>query len=429
MSVPPAVDADRTLPPAPAGPPTGAAGAEPADPTGSARGATAAVVGDGTTAAQRARGRWRRWRWPAAVALLALLLALAAALPEPQRSTVRLAPDNAEDNGARAVAEILGRQGVDVTYVRRTADALAAARQGGTLLVAGTALLTVEGIEALAGTTNDLVLLDPDAAVLAAVTESAELAGVAGPETERAASCPDPDATAAGTVRTGAAGFRALTDAATVCFPGEDGDVGALLVVEEERRVTALSDSSLLTNARLTEDGNAALALRLLGREDRLVWYVPSFDDLSADSGAAGPGLGDLLPPWAGVVALQALLVAVVTAVWRGRRLGRLVTEPLPVTVRAAETTRGRGRLYRRSRAYGHAAAALRAGTASRSAARLGLPRSVGAPALVDALAHATGRATDEVAALLYGPPPTDDTALTGLARRLDELESEVHRP
>ena len=57
------------------------------------------------------------------------------------------------------------------------------------------------------------------------------------------------------------------------------------------------------------------------------------------------------------------------------------------------------------------------------------LPRSAGAVAVIEALAGATGRSTDHVAALLYGPPPTDDAGLTDLARRLDDLESEVHRP
>ncbi len=115
-------------------------------------------------------------------------------------------------------------------------------------------------------------------------------------------------------------------------------------------------------------------------------------------------------------------------ALWRARRLGRVVTEPLPVVVRSAETTRGRGRLYRRSRSYGHAAASLRAGAATRTARRLGLPHSAGAPAVIDALARATGRTPEDVGALLYGPPPTGDAGLTDLARRLDELESEVHR-
>lgn len=391
-----------------------------------------AVRGDGTSAAGRARARWRRWRWPAAVVALVVLLALAAALlPEPPRSSVPLAPDNPADAGARAVARLLEREGVDVVYVRTTADAVAAAEAGGTLLVTGTGLLSPDQVDDVAATTADLVLLEPDDAVLAAVTDAATTAVAAPAAGDRVAACPDPDARAAETVRSPAGGFRALTDEATVCFPAPGGDpgTGLLLVVDGERRVAALGDAALVTNARLAEEGHAALALRLLGRQDRLVWYVPAFDDLGGAAQPAGPPLGALLPPWAGVLALHAGLVVLVAALWRGRRLGPLVTEPLPVVVPAAETTRGRGRLYRRSRAHGHAAAALRAGTARRAAARLGLPRSAGAPAVIEALAAATGRPADEVAALLYGPPPTDDAGLTALARRLDDLESEVHRP
>jgi hypothetical protein len=128
------------------------------------------------------------------------------------------------------------------------------------------------------------------------------------------------------------------------------------------------------------------------------------------------------------VLGLQLLLVAAVAALWRGRRMGRLVTEPMPVVVRATEATRGRGRLYRRARAHGHAAAALRAGAATRCAHRLGLAASTPARQLIDAVALATGRSTHEVADLFYGPPPTDDSALATLARNLDDIESEVHR-
>jgi hypothetical protein len=128
------------------------------------------------------------------------------------------------------------------------------------------------------------------------------------------------------------------------------------------------------------------------------------------------------------VIGLQLLVVVLALALWRGRRLGRVVVERLPVTVRAAETARGRARLYRVSRSHGHAAAALRAGAASRCAQRLGLPRSAGATDVIDAVSRASGRTTDEVADLLYGPPPTTDAGLETLVRRLDQLESEVHR-
>src|SRR5690606_25905753 len=143
-----------------------------------------------------------------------------------------------------------------------------------------------------------------------------------------------------------------------------------------------------LSNERFDEDGTAALMLRTLGHHEHLTWYLPSTGDTGQ---ATGPGVGDLLPSWTGPLAAQLLVLVAALAVWRGRGLGRVVTEPLPVTVRAAETTLGRGRLYRRSRSRGHAAAALRAGTARRAAARLGLPRTAGATDVIDALTRATG--------------------------------------
>ncbi|WP_052437022.1 hypothetical protein [Georgenia sp. SUBG003] len=122
------------------------------------------------------------------------------------------------------------------------------------------------------------------------------------------------------------------------------------------------------------------------------------------------------------------LAAAVVLALGQARGLGRVVTEVMPVVVRSAETTRGRGRLYRRSAAQGHAAAALRAGAANRMARALGVPRSADAAALTDAVARATGREAGDVSDLLYGPSPSDDGGLLALSTMLDALESEVHR-
>lgn len=398
---------------------------------GHARGVdTVTVTGDGSTTRSRATSRWRRWRFPLALAALVVLVGLLAALPEPRTSAVPLAPDNPAPNGARALAEVLRDQGVEITYVRTTSEAVDAADAGTTLLVTGDTLLGTGQLEDVAATRADLVLLDPTA-LLDEVTPAATRSwtGDDGVTTTRRASCTDPDAEAAGTLRTAGPGFTAVEPGTVACFPTAPGDPGtaAYVVVDGERRVTAFADSRFLMNESVTAEGNAALALRALGRHERLTWYVPSLNDFG-DETVSGPSLGDLLPPVAQVLALQLLVVAAVTALWRGRRLGRVVTEPLPVTVRAAETTRGRARLYRRARSYGHAAAALRAGAAARAAHRLGLPRSAGAHAVIDALAQATGRPAEAVAALLYGPPPKNDAGLAQLARELDELESEVHR-
>lgn len=390
------------------------------------------VLGDGTTARSRARGRWRRSRWLVGVAVVLGVGVGVSLLPAPVRSTTPLAPDNPRDDGAMAVAEVLRDQGVTITYVRSTAEARDAAVAGSTLLVTSDWWLVPEQVDALADTEADLVLLDAPS-LLAEVVPGLETGwSGGGTAASLAAACTDPDAEAAGTVSATGAGLVPVDGTppagTTLCFPlpGTEPQAYLTSVTETDgRKVSVLGDATMLTNARVTEAGNAALVLRTLGRDADLVWYVPSATDTSV--APAAPGLGDLLPPVASVLGLQALLVLLALAGWRARRLGRVVTERLPVVVRSAETTRGRGRLYRTSRAYGHAAAALRAGTADRSARRLGLPRSAAAPDVIAALARATGRAEDDVRDLLYGPPPTSDAGLEHLARRLDQLESEVH--
>jgi hypothetical protein len=114
---------------------------------------------------------------------------------------------------------------------------------------------------------------------------------------------------------------------------------------------------------------------------------------------------------------------------WRGRRLGPLVVEPLPVVVKAVESTQGRGRLYRRVRDREHAAGILREATRRRLGNHLRLPPDTGSEELVHAVTRATGRPPDALRGLLETGSVPDDTALTRLAHELAALEREVHRP
>ncbi|WP_435736674.1 DUF4350 domain-containing protein [Cellulosimicrobium sp. PMB13] len=391
------------------------------------------VVGDGTTAGSRARRRWRRARWPVTVLVVLLALAGLSAIARPTTSSTPLAPDNPGPGGGRAVAEVLRDRGVDVTYVQTVADAVAASGDGTTLLVAQSDFLLDEQADALVATAADLVLVAPNEYLLSAATGGAAEVVYDWPDGSavREPGCEDPAARAAERIRSDGVGY-ALSGAGAggstvVCFPSPTEPTAGAYVVHEagDRTVRAVDTASVLRNDTVPEDGNAALALWTLGAEERLVWLVPDPFDTSLTGGDEQPALA--LPPWTGVVALQLLVLVVVVALWRGRRLGPLVTEDLPVVVRAAETTRGRGRLYRRAGSRGHAAAGLRASAADRLAGRLGLPRSADAASLVDAVARATGRPPDQLAHLLYGPPPADDAALLELARHLDQIESEVY--
>jgi hypothetical protein len=187
------------------------------------------------------------------------------------------------------------------------------------------------------------------------------------------------------------------------------------------RQVTVLGQPQVLTNAYLAEDGNAALSLRLLGHDPVLVWYLP--DPLELGAGRQPPTLRELLPRWVGWVTLQLGLAAVVALLWRSRRLGRLVTEPLPVVVRASETQEGRARLYRSSRARSRAAATLRTACVRRLAARLDVPPETTPEGVALLVAGTLGWPGDDVNDALLGPAPADDASLVRLAARLDALE------
>ncbi|WP_425956354.1 DUF4350 domain-containing protein [Xylanimonas sp. McL0601] len=382
------------------------------------------VLGDGTTAAERVRRRWRRARWTVLVLAVFALVVAVLAVSRPETSATPYAPDSTSPDGSRAVAQVLRRQGVDVRHVRTVDAAVRAAGPGTTLLVTPAPLLTDDQAAALAKVPADLVLLAPGGTLLDLATDGSVGLAVVPAGGARGPACDVPAAQAAGVVELDAA-LELLDGAATGCYPARDG-VALAQKRADGRTVTAVGDPALVRNADVTTQGNAALALHLLGAHERLVWLVP--DPFDASTGGGVDAQAGVLPPWAGIVALWALLCALVAAVWRSRRLGPLVAEDLPVVVPAAEATRGRGRLYRRARARGHAAAALRAASADRMAGRLGVPRTADATTLADAVVRATSRDPQEIAGLLYGPPPADDAALAALARRLDELESEVHR-
>jgi hypothetical protein len=127
--------------------------------------------------------------------------------------------------------------------------------------------------------------------------------------------------------------------------------------------------------------------------------------------------------PW---VVVQLGIATAVALLWRARRLGAVVVEPLPVVVRSAETQEGRARLYRRIGARGRAAATLRTAALRRLAARLDVPAEATPTQVATLVAAVAGREEAAVQATLLGPAPHDDRSLVRLADDLDALEHAV---
>ncbi|MEH0845264.1 DUF4350 domain-containing protein [Micromonospora sp. CPCC 205711] len=156
----------------------------------------------------------------------------------------------------------------------------------------------------------------------------------------------------------------------------------------------------------------------------------PSSGDGGQSDSAGSPDdrnpLWDAFPPWFWALLAQLALAALLLVLWRGRRLGPPVAEPLPVRVRAAETVLGRARLYQHARARGPAASTLRAATLDRLRGRLQLPAETPPAEVAARVAARAGGTAEQVHELLYGAEPESDAELLELARSLDRVTRTV---
>jgi hypothetical protein len=382
---------------------------------------TTAVETASTPSAAQA---WRAARGPVTVALVVVLGALVLALVAGGPPAGRLDPRSPAPSGSRAVAEVLRDQRVQVDLATTTAAARRLAGPGTTLLVTDPELLAQTQAAAVRGLGSDLVVVEaarPERFATGVTAGRVSTPGV------RAPGCRLPAARRAGGADTGGASYLVAAGVRgdRLCY-AQDGQPSLVRVAEGGRTVTFLGSGVALTNGRFGHEGNAALALGLLGGQDRLVWYLPSLSDVPA--AAARESVYDLVPDgvWWGLTQLAVAILLL--ALWRARRLGPVVAEPLPVVVQAAETVEGRARLYRRSRARETAAESLRGARRVRLGRLLGVPPRGGPAALVDAVATRCGRSPADVGALLYGAAPADDAALVRLADDLDALDLEVRR-
>ncbi|MFG2622248.1 DUF4350 domain-containing protein [Streptomyces sp. NPDC048507] len=399
--------------------------------------------GRGGTSADASPARlWARAR--GIVLALGIVLVAAVALAGLQTGDHHglLDPRSADPDGTRALAQLLKERGVTSRVVTNADEAAAAAGPGTTLLISDPDLLgepqrrTVRSAIDLSG--GRTVLVAPSSVSLPGLAPAAHTKGFArqrdlDPRPPGSTDCALPAATTAGRAGTGD-GLRYTTalPGSAACYPS--GGHPTILTIPSTTPggdTVLLGSASFLRNDRLANQGNASLALQLLGSRPDLVWYLPTLADMASDTGSDEQGLLDLVPTGWTWALLQLFVAAALAALWRARRLGPLVTEDLPVAVRASEATEGRARLYRKAAARDRAATVLRAATRERLAALVGVPAPqahdpVTLVPAVTARLRTTAGPHDPATTLLFGPTPADDAALVALADHLDALEREV---
>lgn len=363
--------------------------------------------------------RRRPWWW-ILIALVAICVvaAIATYLTAP-RPGGQLDPVATGPDGGHALVALLRDHGVAVVEVNTVDEAVNATRPGSLLLFGETQRVTNEPLlKRLADASRDLLLVEPTSRARAALSPGIRSAGTG--SADDAPNCGLREANRAGTADFGPSNtFRAVGDTTlTSCYGGalvryRDGD----------RSVTVLGSTGFMTNGGLLRAGNAALAMNLAGEHSRLVWFAPQH----SEGGSSAKGkIFDLIPENVTWMIVQLWLTVILVAMWKGRRIGPLVAEDLPVVVRASETTEGRGRLYRSRRARDRAAQALRTATLQRLLPRLGLGADAQPPAVLQAIAGRRGSDPEMLWHIFFGPPPSTDADLVELTRALDDVERQV---
>ncbi len=380
-----------------------------------------AVGAEVSTGSTGNSGFWRRNRvWFLVGTALALALVVSVwATGSDLEYSAPLDPQNPEPDGAQALAQVLEGQGVEVTIVR-SADDLHATRidERTTVVVTDTDQLAPSTIGRLGRDTTgaDVILVDPPPYVLAEIDARVEPAYAADLTT---GDCTDDRFDRLDLTVDRAAGYHTRDG----CFPSN----GGFVLAQGPGAIVFFGAGQALSNDQVLRGDNAAVALRLLGRDDRLVWYVPTFADAGDDEAVS---LWTFAPGWVAPSLWLAAFSVIAMIWWRGRRMGKLATEPLPVVVRAVETTRSRGRMYRRANDRTYAGVALRAAARRRLTDHLRLGRGAPEADVIEAVARHLGRPASEIAALLahQAPVPGSDQGLVQLAQELTDLDREVRR-
>ena len=361
----------------------------------------------------------RPWRGVLlALAALTIVASITTYLTAP-RPGGTMDPEATSPLGAHALVTLLREGGVEVVVASSITDVERAARPGTLVLLAQTQYLTDNTLlRRLAEAPGDLLLVDPTSRARTALTPKLRVGAASKFNAEP--NCPLREANRAGSVNLESSdAYRAKGDLDLISCYG-----GALVSYRDGgRTVTVVGTSHFMTNDGLLEEGNAALAMNLAGARPRVIWYAPQH----VEGHTTAPGsILDLIPENVTWIVWQLWLAVILVALWKGRRVGPLVAEELPVVVRASETVEGRGRLYRSRRARDRAAEALRTAALQRLVPRLGLGPNAAPPAVVTTVSGRSGTDPDFVQYHLFGPPPANDTDLLNLARALDDIERQV---
>lgn len=349
----------------------------------------------------------RRAWWIVAIVAAALLAAYVGGTRRTEGPP--LDPRSTSPDGARAVVELIERLGADLTVVDGAPDDAA---DVALLLEDRLSRGDADAVSAWVRRGGVLVVADPN---------SLFTPPIAGSVLERVeGGCAAPALAGVAVLELDVGSTYDVPLDASGCFG--TSAAGAFLVVEQvgEGSIVSVGGPDVFTNAFLGEADNAVLAAALLSGEARQAAFLrPSV------AGGGERTLVDLIENPVRAALAQLVVVFVVVVLWRGRRLGRPITEPQPVQIESSELTRAVGRLLASNRRPARAAAIVRDRARRDLSGRLGLPLDAPA-ALVETTLVARTTLSEAEAHRAVSAPVDSDRDLVEVAHLLSRIREEL---
>jgi hypothetical protein len=217
------------------------------------------------------------------------------------------------------------------------------------------------------------------------------------------------------------AALYAVSPEGASCF-GDDESAYIVSGAAGDGTVVSVGSPTVFLNDSLGDRDHAVLAGALLvpepGTRVTIVEEPPP--------GEGDETLADLVSDGVKAAMVQLALAFLVYVLYRARRLGRPVPEPLPVQIAGSELVVAVGELIQQSGDPGRAASVLQEDTRRTLARRLGLAGDADPGLVADAVATRVGPDRDQVLGLLTPAPVTDEEALVELAHELDAIRQEI---
>ena len=347
-----------------------------------------------------ARERFAAARPMIIIVVFSLLLVIAASiLPAAGYNNAPVGIRNKEGDGARALAQVLGDHGISVRDVN--AQQAASVDENTTLVVIFPSRMTEEMAKAIETRTNVVYVgLEEDHGSYSVYLQGLRSSRTYSSKTWLTPGCTSDIAGRTQHLQASDYVLSGTADGWNLCF-SDDGRNYAYAERSDSGRFRALIPDSLrLRNRAISEGGNAALAINAIGRTRRshgIRRRAPILRRARRRRSCSPPPY--LMPAF-----LMIIAACLLAGLARGRRLGPLTSERLPIEVPASETLIGKARLMRSQRAYEHAAQALRSSTASRIATALGVAHTADREALTHAMEQ-RGLPASRCSALLWVRP------------------------